>query len=56
MFRVIIFLGFARDVDNIASTGIITNKTEFAEIAADNDLREQIGTVLNSWPQSSKCH
>ena len=34
----VIFLGIARDVDNIASTGIITNKTELAETAADNDL------------------
>ena len=34
----VIFLGIARDVDNIASTGIITNKTELAETAADDDL------------------
>jgi len=34
----VVFLGIARDVDNIASTGIITNKTELAETAADDDL------------------
>tara|TARA_B100000902_G_scaffold79302_1_gene83969 strand:- start:114 stop:1052 length:939 start_codon:yes stop_codon:yes gene_type:complete len=34
----VVFLGIARDVDNIASSGIITNKTELAETAADNDL------------------
>ena len=34
----VIFLGLARDVDNIANTGTITNKTELAETRADNDL------------------
>ena len=34
----IVFLGLARDVDNIVSTGIISNKTELAETRADNDL------------------
>src|SRR6056300_1559237 len=34
----VVFLGLARDVDNIANTGTITNKTELAETAADDDL------------------
>jgi hypothetical protein len=34
----VVFLGLARDVDNISSTGTITNKTELAETAADDDL------------------
>jgi hypothetical protein len=34
----VVFLGLARDVDNISSTGTITNKTELAETRADDDL------------------
>ena len=34
----VVFLGLARDVDNIANTGTITNKTELAEQRADDDL------------------
>lgn len=34
----VVFLGLARDVDNISSTGTITNKTELAEQRADDDL------------------
>ena len=34
----VVFLGLARDVDNIANTGTITNKTELAETRADDDL------------------
>ena len=34
----IVFLGLARDVDNIANTGTITNKTELAETRANDDL------------------
>ena len=34
----VIFLGLARDVDNIANTGTITIKTELAEQRADDDL------------------
>jgi len=34
----IVFLGIARDVDHIDSVGIITTRTELAEVAAANDL------------------
>ena len=34
----VVFLGLARDVDNISSTGTITNKTELAETRANDDL------------------
>jgi len=34
----VVFLGIARDVDHLESVGIITTKTELAEVAAANDL------------------
>ncbi len=34
----VVFLGIARDVDHLESVGIITTKTELAEVAAADDL------------------